>query len=77
MNGPRTIPTHIAIATSHPTLAKILHDTPWQSQWSRSLARLARLPGAESPQKNWRYGTGVQSKAVLVPLANIDRGDDP
>ena len=65
-------PFGVWVSTNHPSLAKSLSGTPWAANWNRTMAR---LPGAESPQKNIRFGLGHQGKAVWLPLNTIDPGE--
>ena len=58
----------LAIATDHPALKRALAGTPWETSWSRALAR---IPGARASSilPAQRYGAGIQSRAVWLPLA--------
>lgn len=70
--GFRSDPGGVFVSTSHPAIRASLHGTPWAAGWSRALLR---LPGAETAQKNLRFGFGFVGKATFLPLAVLENED--
>jgi hypothetical protein len=59
------------VSNTHHEIKTWLKDSPWASQWGRSLKR---LPGAKTSQpKVIVFGTHDRAKAVWVPLKAFDR----
>ena len=58
----------LAVATDHPSIKRALAGTPWETSWSRALSR---IPGARpsSALPAQRYGAGIKSRAVWLPLS--------
>lgn len=57
------------IADSHYALKQLLRNTPWASQWSRTLARLRGA--CRSGVKTIRFGAHSSLKAVFLPLETV------
>ena len=58
------------ISNTHHEIKKWLNDTPWSTQWGRSLKR---LPGAKSSDKvTVAFGKYDKTKAVWVPLSALE-----
>lgn len=59
------------ISNTHKEIKDWLKDSPWSSQWRRSLAR---IPGAKSSEpKVIVFGTWDRAKAVWLPFSAFDR----
>jgi putative DNA primase/helicase len=65
----------IWISNTHHAIKGWLKDSPWSSQWGRSLKR---LPGAKTSEpKVIVFGKHDRAKAVWVPLATLAGNDLP
>lgn len=65
--GPAGAGGFIAIANTHPFLARHFADTQWIGDWR---VALAQLPGASPSRTNLAFGP-VKSKAVMLPRAEL------
>jgi prophage antirepressor-like protein len=65
--GPAGATGFIAIANTHPFLARHFADTQWIGDWR---VALAQLPGAAPSRTNLAFGP-VKSKAVMIPRAEL------
>lgn len=65
--GPVGATAFIAIANTHPFLARHFAETQWIGDWR---VALAQLPGASPSRTNLAFGP-VKSKAVMLPRAEV------
>lgn len=65
--GPVGATGFIAIANTHPFLARHYADTQWIGDWR---VGLAQLPGAAPSRTNLQFGA-VKSKAVMLPKVEL------
>jgi putative DNA primase/helicase len=59
----------LLVSTKHPALKEALKGTPWDAKWSTALLR---LPGACPYPKTVKFGTGVVTRAVFIPMSVVD-----
>ena len=59
----------VFVSATHPTIRRVLANTPWSSSWHRALER---LPQAVRNKTVVRFAFGHQSRATWIPWTTIE-----
>ena len=57
----------LVVSDYHTSIEKILHDSPWQKGWGRSLKRIK----GSTTKSTFRFGHGLITRATGIPLTTI------